>query len=616
MPQITIGISADGRDLEREIANAEILVRNLRADVAREFRLGNIDVAEQMQVEVNQARNSLRGLQTELANTTRSTNTLGGATANGGNALMQFSRIAQDAPFGIMGIGNNITATAEAFGHLQRSTGSTGGALRAVASSIMGSGGILLAVSLVTSALTYMSQNGITLGDVIDRLRGKMEDMSKKDLAKAFESDKVLEATKNVSDLTNEIQLAKDGFISKEGVLKHYNETIGKTTGVVNDLDKAEQQLVKNGDAYIKMTLFKAAANIAAEDAAKQSLEAERSRQKKLKEFASVGDDIQYGGVGAVTGAAVSRERIEKDDAAWQKIKIANQRKRKQEEVQVNLDAAQKNLDIAKNFNAQAAAIAKDFKFNFFGDNKVEKTKKEPKVKRPKIESVNELGSYDPDKAYKQGKKELQLYYDAFGNASEDFKNNPIKLDIPIQPTITGFEYITKEMQAFNDSANSLIKGAITDTFVSLGDSIGNALNGAGTGIESAGGAVLGILGNFMSEYGKLMISTGVGLVIADMALKSGNPYAMIAGGVALVAVGAAFSSKSKSMQSSGTTGGGSVSKNSGGSQQSSTSNYGGSSSGMSSGGTVVFEISGNKLIGVLKNTLDSNSRLGGSLQL
>lgn len=118
-------------------------------------------------------------LRKELANLKREQKDLGGSfdtagkkVANGGNALMQFSRIAQDAPYGIIGIGNNITATVEAFGHLQKSTGSTGGALKALAGSIVGSGGILLAVSLLTTALTYMSQNGITVSDVVAKLSG------------------------------------------------------------------------------------------------------------------------------------------------------------------------------------------------------------------------------------------------------------------------------------------------------------------------------------------------------------------------------------------------------------------------------------------------------------
>lgn len=125
-------------------------------------------------------------LRKELANLKREQKDLSGGygtlskkTADGSNALNQFSRIAQDAPFGIQGIGNNITATVEAFGHLQKSTGSTGAALKAVASSMLGSGGILLAVSLVTTGLTYMAQNGLTVGDVFDKLNGTFDETSK-----------------------------------------------------------------------------------------------------------------------------------------------------------------------------------------------------------------------------------------------------------------------------------------------------------------------------------------------------------------------------------------------------------------------------------------------------
>jgi len=125
-------------------------------------------------------------LRKELSNLKREQKDLGGSfstagkkIADGGNALNQFSRIAQDAPFGIQGIGNNITATVEAFGHLQKSTGSTGAALKAVASSMLGSGGILLAVSLVTTGLTYMAQNGITVGDVFDKLTGTFDKNAK-----------------------------------------------------------------------------------------------------------------------------------------------------------------------------------------------------------------------------------------------------------------------------------------------------------------------------------------------------------------------------------------------------------------------------------------------------
>lgn len=155
-------------------------------------------------------------LRKELANLKREQKDLGNGfqkdltpkIANGGNTLMQFSRIAQDAPFGIIGIGNNLTATAESFGHLSKQAGGTGAALKAVAGSILGSGGILLAVSLVTTGLTYMAQNGLSVKDVFDKMTGSFDAN-----AKAL-SEVNAEAQKNagaeIASLNALVAVAKD----------------------------------------------------------------------------------------------------------------------------------------------------------------------------------------------------------------------------------------------------------------------------------------------------------------------------------------------------------------------------------------------------------------------
>ena len=158
-------------------------------DLNKEFKTGAISSKEYSKALSNLKRDEKEStvataeLRKELANLKREQKDLGGSfqkdltpkIANGGNALMQFSRIAQDAPYGIIGIGNNITATVEAFGHLQKSTGSAGAAFKAMGASILGSGGVLLAVSLLTTGLTYMSQKGLSVGDVFNKLTGSFD---------------------------------------------------------------------------------------------------------------------------------------------------------------------------------------------------------------------------------------------------------------------------------------------------------------------------------------------------------------------------------------------------------------------------------------------------------
>ena len=161
MAGLEIQIGADSSDLQKKIKEAEFNLKELSKVKIEQIKLG-LDTKE-INGNIASVKKSLNDLKTASKD---SGNAIAGMTpqvANGGNALMQFSRIAQDAPYGIIGIGNNLTATAEAFGYLKQQTGSTGGALKALAGSIMGTGGILLAVSLITILLVKQWTRGFDL---------------------------------------------------------------------------------------------------------------------------------------------------------------------------------------------------------------------------------------------------------------------------------------------------------------------------------------------------------------------------------------------------------------------------------------------------------------------
>lgn len=618
MPQITIDIAADNTELKKQIAEAEIELKGLRREMQRKFSIGEVDAAQKIQIEVNQAKTSLKGLQGELAKTSQSNATFAKSSANGGNALMQFSRIAQDAPFGIMGIGNNITATAEAFGHLSTSSGGTGNALKAVASSMLGTGGILLAVSLVTSALTYMSQNGITVGDVFDKLSGTFDEFGNS-IKKANE-EAVKSSSSQIATFKAYVSAAQDVNLS----LEHRLIAVEKLRKIAPyHLKDLNDEKVLNGDlskvigdvtaALLAQARAKAYGSILDETSLKQVklyTEIQKDLNKAVKDFKIPASEMTSfqeaikGGTGALMRYLTSVKKAPITPSDFIDFNgLENLGEKYKELGKLNGKAYKLGTKIGAETKAQ---LSLDY-------TPPPKTKDTTKKRDPILQIESYINKFDEGKA----RKELEYLYSRFGNAAKDFKGEKIEIDIPLQPTITGTEFISEELRSFNESANSLIQGAITETFYSLGESIGGALVGAGDGLKSAGNAILGILGSFMKDYGKLMIATGVGLLVSDMAIKSNNPYAMIAGGVALVAVGAAFASKSKAMRSNGTSGGGdSTSSRSGSSQQSSGSSYASPSSGMSSGGTVVFEISGQSLIGVLSNTLDKNTKLGGSLGL
>ena len=82
-------------------------------------------------------------------------------------------------------------------------------------------------------------------------------------------------AIQEVSTLKNEIELAKQGFIKKEDVIKKYNETIGKTIGQVKEFDELEQKIIKHGDDYIQFMFKKAVAAELFKKAAEKAAQAE-----------------------------------------------------------------------------------------------------------------------------------------------------------------------------------------------------------------------------------------------------------------------------------------------------------------------------------------------------
>jgi hypothetical protein len=602
--KLSVEIGADITDFEKKIKEVEFDIKELSKIKLDRLKVG-LDTTE-INAQIKDAKASLNSLKTAVKDTGQTFASATPKVANAGNTLTQFSRIAQDAPFGIIGIGNNITATAEAFASLKNQTGSTGGALKALASSITGTGGILLGVSLLTTGLTLLAQSGLSVGDVIDKITGNTNAYSealKKVNDEAYASEGVQEAVTNVNRLTTEIDLAKQGFLNKDQVVKHYNETIGKTTGLVKNIEEAEKSLTKNADAYIKMTLYKAVATLALEEAAKSQLEAEKTRVKKLAEFASFNDKVNI--------ATSEREDTEANKAFVREQNkqrlIELQKKRKLEEIKINENAAKVNLSIAKKFEEDAAKISKDFNFNFFGDTEPPKEKKvkakknkvefEPTFIAPFVSSISGLG--DTMAGFEERTRT------AFQNATGIVKKELNEMDLA-----------TKEFIAnFNNLLNQTIASGLGD----LGTSIGEALATGTDVLKAVGNSLLNTFASFLSSLGDQIIALGLAAVLAGTVLKTvgtisgiGAGLAAIAGGVIVKTLAGAINSNAKK----GIGGGGRASSSSGADANNSSFTSSGFSSRGDGGGTVVFEIAGQKLIGVLNNTLNSNKRLGGTLGL
>ena len=103
------------------------------------------DTAEAL-ANLNNFIKTSKGLKTEMQN-------FGNVSGQATNALTNLSRVAQDAPYGFIGIANNLNPLLESFQRLSKEAGGAGGALKAMASGLMGPAGIGLALGAVSSII-------------------------------------------------------------------------------------------------------------------------------------------------------------------------------------------------------------------------------------------------------------------------------------------------------------------------------------------------------------------------------------------------------------------------------------------------------------------------------
>lgn len=113
------------------------------------------------------------------------------------NALTNLSRVAQDAPYGFIGIANNLNPLLESFQRLQKEAGGTGAALKSMASGLMGPAGIGLALGAVSSLIVAFGPkiaNFIKGVDAAKEAEDKFAESLNKARASASESGIKLQA--------------------------------------------------------------------------------------------------------------------------------------------------------------------------------------------------------------------------------------------------------------------------------------------------------------------------------------------------------------------------------------------------------------------------------------
>lgn len=627
MAGLEVQIGANTVDFKKKIAEVEDDIQKLANEKAIQIKLG-LDTKE-ITNNIKDAKKYLNDLKQTARDTGASfAKDLTPKVANGGNALMQFSRIAQDAPFGIMGIGNNITATAESFGYLVKETGSAGSALKAVASSIMGTGGILLAVSLVTTGLTIMAQKGLTIGDVFNKLSGTF-DQARKDMqdlnaevAKTAQAQissvgAYVAAAKNINlsmeDRFIAVKKLQDeypayfGNLSKEQIL---NGNVAKTVRDVTAALIAKAKAAALTDRIVKLAEEEEKIQSQINNSISAQFKLYRLTKKETFDAAIILNKQLRGQIDLVAELTAGRAN---DLSKAEKTALAAYRYSQTlqdlgQDLRTNISEQDR---LTNSINKQTAA---QIKLDFVKEKAAKKTYDTPQVSGidVAIKATGLEGLVSLEGMLTKVAKNVEGYE---GVISTSLKRIPTYFDTSGQESLL-------RLQEFNKKMNDIIQGGIVNTLAGLSEAIGEAFASGGNVVAAVGKSLLSTLGGVLVELGKMAITTGVGILAIQTALKSLNPYVAIAAGAALIALGGAVKGSIKGLGNSasggGNSGAGSAGNfNTGASYSSPSSSFSSSGGGSSSNnGTVVFEIAGNKLIGVLNNTLDSNKRLGGALGL
>jgi len=565
--------------------------------------------ADKLEKALNNSKKGLKSFEKDTNNfqknfnksTTSATKNVKGfqkGVGDGQSAMTSFSRVIQDAPYGINGVANNITNLTEQFGYLKNRTGSTSGALRAMLKNLRGFGGVTFGISLATSLIVAF---GDKIGGAAKKTNNFVKAVGEASTGAVVKfkvlTDTLLDVTASERDQAQAIKMLKKEF---------------------SDFDTS---LLTNKTSYekAKIAVDNYTASLISQARSQAALGLIEEKQSKILEL----EEKRMMAIRNSFGSATIKQFEERRSKLLQNAERQagdlsrlgdKERQIREQQLQKNIDLINTRFDAVKSMGAKEideletqikilSNLAKVRDKILFGKvvndrNRVEKSSFLESVGIPKDWKEQVMG------------------------VSEYLKDNPIKSpEIDFTPALTSLSLLELRLLEFSARSNQIIQGSIIQTFNQLGQGIGNALANGGNILESIGLSLLNSMGQFLSKMGGLLIQYGIMAKLKgklDLAIAKGGAFAIVAGtaaiaaGIALKAIGGAISR--------GATGG---FASSGGGVNSSASTYSSSSSGSFSGGdsgtglqNIVFEIQGTKLIGVLNNTLQRNSALGGTLTI
>jgi hypothetical protein len=425
---------------------------------------------------------------------------------------IDFARVIQDAPFGIIGVGNNIQQLSASFSNLGNAGDSVSTKLKTAFSSIFSSGNALvLAVSVLTTAFTIYQQNSEKTVSINDKVKQSYDELADSvdyavqtlatldfinDLVNK-QIDEVIKLDKSFNLFTSSAEdfnkITKDAFSNlNEGQLTGLKRTL---TGLANDqLKNVGNQLNlsrKETVEFIKGLEGNTAAFEALDPKIRDAVGSYDSLQGKVK---IVNQQLDFYNE-KEKKVGTNKEALEAYSAAWDEYNL--------------------QLQIAQEFQDKLTFSIKDYEDAIL---KLFKTAANP------VKVKIELDAPEPEKP---GEVPFDVFLDS------------------LQLKLNKLPSLRQQIEDFAFAVDDIIRNNLVDSFSQLGFVIGETLANSGNVLQAIGGSILTSFANFLGQFGQQLIAYGVaasafGKVSLALAVPGAAIIAApiaIAAGVALTAI-------------------------------------------------------------------------------
>lgn len=603
----------------------------------------------QLDSDLKGAQSKLKAFATSAASTA---GTLGGSVAKGANqagfALQNLGRVAQDAPFGFIGIQNNLNPLLESFQRLKAETGSTSSALKALGGSLLGPGGLGIAFSVISAAVLFYQQYQQKANRETKVAVDTYKELS--DSIKTYAAVQAQgreNASKDLSQLQSLYKATQNVNIPQTERLKIAKELIKEYPTYLKGFSAEEVIAGKATIAYQKLTQAILAKGLAqAGEANRQKLinkQLEDEVRLAKAQEALKASTAKAGGKGqALPGLAASFEPLQLADAVQRDTKAVTDLKNgiaaTAKEITLLDDVTQKLIqtfgaDVVidpekinqsnKSLKSQSdilSALSTDFK-QISADVSITFGKANQEKVGAIGKAIKELIGIGVG-ADSSIIKKLQADLLAINPAEIESKAKMIGVSVgtglqaglqTVQPILAEqFELLNKQFIDWNRNISDIINNGLVQTLGGIGEAIGQSLANGSSIAQNLGASLLASLGSVLGQLGQMAIATGVALLGIQTALKTLNPFAAIAAGVALLALSGIVRGGASRLSGgfSGGGGGGGYSASSPSGGVSPVSSSGGMGGGFG-GSELVARVSGADLLLVINRAQAKNRRFG-----